>query len=1130
MKLLKLSRIPRISLHRIIPLLVLLWLVSLGANVIGAANLPTVQTFFIPLPEQQTRTALNSIDNQSRVGTVMESVISIVATSNGSVVYYDHWEDGYELDITNPTQSTTQIWGDGNTSNGNAASTSVCGTACAGDIINSGNVIALRNTVSLPRNSGTILYDGQDKVGTTQAVSVSRAEWAVAPGTVLAGAVEVLSVAKYGTAYEMPVGQNLSSNEMFQYTALFVMAGSDNTSCTYNGSPFSLNAGQNYHKAGGVNAGDLLVCDKPVQAHLITGDVNSSYESRWFTLVPDAQWSASYFAPVGTTDTSDPADVWIYNPDNSASIAVTVDTLSGSSSVAVGANSAVRVQMPSNSGAHLYTTSGASFFAIGTVDSDQSGTGNQTHDWGYSLVPERNLTPVVVVGWGPGSSDGTQNGNPIWVMASKATTVYVDYDGSSATCSHTIDGECYDTSFPLAALQSKTVYDPTGDKDQTGMRLFTADGTLLTGAWGQDPAVAGPGNPFLDMGTTVLPFPRVQLLKEFALIIDADSDGNVDPFVDTVAYTITLKNTSVVPAANVVVSDSLSANLFYVDNSTTIDGVAQTDDLTGATRFVLDEGGLTVAVLELEQVVVFAYHATVGNTGSVSNTAVATSSLFDLRVTVDTSVDQGSLTACSIDFVTGLAGSSAAFYLVNGTISLRLTDGDKNTTGGQDTVAVTVRNPSTSDREIVTLTETTGSSGIFEGSLPSSTTGGQDVEDGTLYALAGQSLSASYTDPLYGDSCTDPTPPTIATPSQTKVLYLSADGSGSPDQELDRIDPVATGDSSTALSSILSTSGTSTSFTQTLPMASNFAMPVGGLITATTYVSVTGTLAANPTITATLTSNGSTFATLNSPVATFLSGGGTSTITHDATATKTATGAISSISVNHTTGSGSNRLMLVGISIEQDDSGDADVTGITYGAQALTFVGEAAVSGEAHAQLWQLVNPLSGTASVQIAVTGAGSSDAFVVGVSTFTGVNQSTPLGSVATSNDGTSPSNIAVPSATGDLVFAVIALDDARLITPSTTGGQVTRWNEISGVSASDGIAGAASTKPGGPASVTLSWTISNDGTSIVAVPIKPVFDPAFYELTWNAALGGSTAVGSGQAVSLGVTTGITYPFQIL
>ena len=44
--------------------------------------------------------------------------VTFSAATDGTVIYYDHWEDGYEEDITNPVQSTTLIFGDGILSNG----------------------------------------------------------------------------------------------------------------------------------------------------------------------------------------------------------------------------------------------------------------------------------------------------------------------------------------------------------------------------------------------------------------------------------------------------------------------------------------------------------------------------------------------------------------------------------------------------------------------------------------------------------------------------------------------------------------------------------------------------------------------------------------------------------------------------------------------------------------------------------------------------------------------------------------------------------------------------------------------------------------------------------------------------
>src|SRR5262249_6296527 len=136
------------------------------------------------------------------------------------------WEDGYEVDLSHPVQSTTQVWGDGNNANG-------IPPGFTNDPVGlvSGTVLTLRNLVPLPRDPAAILFDGRDHLGATKALVVSHAAWATSPGTVLAGAVEVTATIDYGTSYVSPVGQDLT-NGFFQYVALFVMAGDNNTSVT----------------------------------------------------------------------------------------------------------------------------------------------------------------------------------------------------------------------------------------------------------------------------------------------------------------------------------------------------------------------------------------------------------------------------------------------------------------------------------------------------------------------------------------------------------------------------------------------------------------------------------------------------------------------------------------------------------------------------------------------------------------------------------------------------------------------------------------------------------------------------------------------------------------------------------
>src|SRR3954451_13490714 len=69
-----------------------------------------VQQFYVPLAESDLRSSFVSL--YSGTGQQINSVISLATSSTNTLVIYDQWEDGYEADVTNPTQSTTQIWGD----------------------------------------------------------------------------------------------------------------------------------------------------------------------------------------------------------------------------------------------------------------------------------------------------------------------------------------------------------------------------------------------------------------------------------------------------------------------------------------------------------------------------------------------------------------------------------------------------------------------------------------------------------------------------------------------------------------------------------------------------------------------------------------------------------------------------------------------------------------------------------------------------------------------------------------------------------------------------------------------------------------------------------------------------------
>ena len=216
---------------------------------------------------------------------------------------------------------------------------------------------------------------------------------------------------------------------------------------------------------------------------------------------------------------------------------------------------------------------------------------------------------------------------------------------------------------------------------------------------------------------------------------------------------------------------------------------------------------------------------------------------------------------------------------------------------------------------------------------------------------------------------------------------------------------------------------------------------------------------------------------LNTTVSTGdLTSGGSGTVTIDATSSNYSSDPGStSFTVSHTTGSGTNRLMLVGISQR-----NRNVTSVTYGGTPLTLVGENVNGTSGRMHMYMLLNPPSGTANVVVNLD-ADPDRGIVVGVTTFTGVNQSTPLGTFATANGSSSAASTTVNSANGELVFDVATY---RNTTMAANAGQTERYNVYSG----NEIYGGSSTKAGA-ASVNMGWAGSaSQNWAIGAVSIKP------------------------------------------
>jgi hypothetical protein len=594
----------------------------------GAQNPPPTQLFYVPFPEDHQLQAFDAINADANDPITV--FVTLAAATDGTVIYYDHWEDGYERDITAPLQSTTRVFGDGDASNGYPPGN-------PSDLIPAGTVFNLRNFVASATLQGVTDYDARDKIASFKPISVTKTTVPDGTDTLLAGCVEVFERGLWGTEYRSPVGVDMpqttadatraADENLFSYTALSISAGPGGASVQIdkdnNGSfeeTVVLAEGEAVFRSG-VNVGGHVLADRPVQVVLFTGTVGSNYASRDTMLLPTYRWSSDYFAPV-TTPVTEGTVTFLYNPGTSP-LTVYYDYRSSTSayitaSVSVPAGGNARVNMlpadgTSHFGAYRFYTTGTNppaFYAISAIDADAASGSNQAWDGGFTLVGRPSLTTQVLLSLGIGRDpysgiNPNENGNPLWITTSGnghvPETVYVDYNGDNVGPLADPNGNRCDVTLSLRELEQAKIFDPDGD--QSGMLVYTLNPAVrIAAAWGQDPAVASIAQPGLDVASLVPPLREGDGGKRSSIAVDADGDGEVSSG-DTLEYDIrAVSNARTSIPGPFAVQDNLPAAVSYVPGSTRYrfmaDGAWQawttiSDDLSG-TAFPLDGAGFSV--------------------------------------------------------------------------------------------------------------------------------------------------------------------------------------------------------------------------------------------------------------------------------------------------------------------------------------------------------------------------------------------------------------------------------------------------------------------------------------------------------------------------------------------------------
>ena len=191
---------------------------------------------------------------------------------------------------------------------------------------------------------------------------------------------------------------------------------------------------------------------------------------------------------------------------------------------------------------------------------------------------------------------------------------------------------------------------------------------------------------------------------------------------------------------------------------------------------------------------------------------------------------------------------------------------------------------------------------------------------------------------------------------------------------------------------------------------------------------------------------------------------------------------------NHTTTATTNRLLVVGVSMNVSNSNGATVSGVTYNGSALARIGFHNDTGNSRrVEMWYLLNPASGTnLPIKVSVTvAAGRTVGVVAGATTFTGVDQTTPLGTfVSADGAGAGNSQLDVPSVVNGMVIDTLAIGGNLTIT--VPGWQTSQWNRTTGTGNTD-VTASGSTRAGAP-SLPFSETFGTSNWSLGAVSINP------------------------------------------
>ena len=214
--------------------------------------------------------------------------------------------------------------------------------------------------------------------------------------------------------------------------------------------------------------------------------------------------------------------------------------------------------------------------------------------------------------------------------------------------------------------------------------------------------------------------------------------------------------------------------------------------------------------------------------------------------------------------------------------------------------------------------------------------------------------------------------------------------------------------------------------------------------------------------------------------------------TSSAVRERTGAGTVTNNFTHTTTAGGVNRLLIVSVAMNIANAPTTGVVGITYNGIALSILGSHNDAGATRrVEMWYLLNPPTGfnlAVNVSIQIPTAGAVVGIVSAATTFTGVDQTVPMGSFVSADGAAGASSqMDVPSVTNGMILDDLATGGDQTV--AVPGPQVSQWNLTSGGGTDPpDVTSTGSSRSGAP-SVPISETFSGTSNwSLGAVSVNP------------------------------------------